>query len=105
VYDKLHFFNSHGLLVALPLSALDVNISRLPQNYTKTPKTIGEHLLKLRIDLKLTKKAIAERIGVTPPTYGQWENEVYELLYVTRKKIEAAINKTKFKNTSPDGAR
>jgi transcriptional regulator with XRE-family HTH domain len=59
----------------LPFSTLDATVSRLPKNYTKTPKTIGEHLLKLRVDLKLTQKAVAEKIGVSQSTVGQWEKD------------------------------
>ena len=36
--------------------------------------TIGEHLLKRRIDLKLTKADVAKQIGVSPSTIADWEN-------------------------------
>lgn len=60
----------------MPFSVVDATVSRLPKNYTSNPKTIGQHLLKLRIDLKLTQGAAAKRIGVSQTTIGQWERDL-----------------------------
>jgi transcriptional regulator with XRE-family HTH domain len=59
----------------LPFSTLDKSISRLPKQYKQTPETIGQHLLKVRIDRNLTKKAVAAQIGVSSSTIGTWEQD------------------------------
>lgn len=38
------------------------------------PKTIGQHVKKRRLELKLTQKEASARIGVTPATALNWEN-------------------------------
>jgi len=58
----------------LPFSDHKKTISTKPKGYTEQPKTIGEHLLKKRIDLKLTKVAIAKMIGVKPGRIQDWES-------------------------------
>ncbi len=59
----------------MPFSTLDNSISRLPKGYKQTPQTIGEHLLKVRIDRNLSKKVVADQIGVSPSTIAAWEQE------------------------------
>jgi transcriptional regulator with XRE-family HTH domain len=60
----------------LPFSTLDKTLSRLPKGYPNQPKTIGEHLLKRRIDLKLTKVAVAKHIKVSACMIAVWEKGV-----------------------------
>ena len=67
-------FSSPGLFFALPFSTLDKTHSRRAKAYPKEPITIGEHLLKRRIDLKLTKVAVAKQIGVSPSMIACWED-------------------------------
>ena len=62
-----------GAIFALPFSQLNVSVSRLPKGYTRKPNSIAEHLMKLRFDLKLTQKAVAEQIGVTQAMVCNWE--------------------------------
>lgn len=38
-----------------------------------TLQTIGNHLLKRRVDLRLTRKAAAEQMGLHPTTLKNWE--------------------------------
>lgn len=38
------------------------------------PQTIGQHIKKKRLELELTQKGAAARIGVTPATVFNWEN-------------------------------
>jgi len=58
----------------LPFSTHAANIKRRSkQPYPANPTTIGEHLLKVRIDRELTKVAVANEIGVTSSTIGLWE--------------------------------
>ena len=44
-----------------------------PKTYTKHPKTIGEHILKRRIELELRQKDVGKLIGVGNFTIMNWE--------------------------------
>lgn len=46
----------------------------LPKKYPKELKSIGDHLLKRRFDLKLSQPQVAKIIGVTTDTITFWEN-------------------------------
>lgn len=59
----------------MPFSTLDKTIPRLPNNYPSKPKTIGEYLLKVRIDSNLSKKALVKQIGVSSASVVWWEQE------------------------------
>ena len=41
--------------------------------YPSSLKTIGDHIRKRRLDLKLTQKQVAERLGVDEATIWNWE--------------------------------
>lgn len=43
------------------------------KGYTETPRTIGEHVRKIRIDKGLTQSAVAKAIGVCEQTVNNWE--------------------------------
>lgn len=45
-----------------------------PKGYPTEPKTLGEHLLKRRLDLGLLQREAASQIGVTEATIWNWEN-------------------------------
>ena len=61
----------------------------LPPGYPKSLKTIGDHIRKRRLDLKLTQKEVAERIGVDKTTIQFWEkNRVKPSLAQIPKIIE-----------------
>ena len=54
----------------------DVTLSAkkpLSEAYPKTIRTIGDHLRKRRLDLKLYQKDVAKLIGVTTDTITNWE--------------------------------
>jgi transcriptional regulator with XRE-family HTH domain len=42
-------------------------------NYPKELKTLGNHLRKKRLDLKLLQKEVAKKLGTTPCTVRNWE--------------------------------
>jgi len=46
----------------------------LSSSYPKKLKTLGDHLRKKRLDLKLLQKEVAKRIGVNETTIWNWEN-------------------------------
>ena len=50
-------------------------IKRLPsKKYPTNPQTIGDHLLKRRLDLHLLQKDVAQQLGVTTDCITLWEN-------------------------------
>jgi transcriptional regulator with XRE-family HTH domain len=71
---SLSFCDITELIVALPFCHLSLKASKpsLPQ-YPKEFKTIGDHLRKKRLDLKLTQKEVAKQIGVDETTILNWE--------------------------------
>ncbi|MEE9214079.1 MAG: helix-turn-helix transcriptional regulator [Thermodesulfobacteriota bacterium] len=48
----------------------------LPSAYPQTPKTIGDHLRKRRLDLNLLQKDIAQKLDVCEPSIYNWENNL-----------------------------
>ncbi len=50
----------------------------MPQSasYPKSLRTIGDHLRKRRLDLKLLQKAVAKILEVDPMTVCNWENNL-----------------------------
>ena len=46
----------------------------LPQGYPRKLKTLGDHIRKKRLDLGLTQKEAAKKIGVDSGTLRYWEN-------------------------------
>ncbi len=59
----------------MPFYCLTVSFSKpTPKKYPKDPKTIGEHILKRRMDLGLLQSAIEQRMGVCCDTICNWEN-------------------------------
>lgn len=47
----------------------------LDPQYPTHPRTLGEHLLKRRLDLGLTRKDLGQRIGCNPWTVLNWERD------------------------------
>jgi transcriptional regulator with XRE-family HTH domain len=47
----------------------------LPSQTIENPQTIGEHLRKRRLELKITQKSVANIIGVSEDSITYWENE------------------------------
>ena len=60
----------------------------LPKGYPSSPQTIGEHIRKRRLDLRLKQKDVAEIIGVTESTIWNWEHGVEPELRHIPKIIE-----------------
>lgn len=46
----------------------------MPISYPKNPKTVGEHLKKKRMDLKLLQSDLAKILGVCTDCVTYWEN-------------------------------
>jgi len=68
-----------GQILRVALHFYDVTLTaKMPQNkaYPKTLKTLGDHLRKRRLDLKLFQKDVARAIGVDTLTVCNWENNL-----------------------------
>ena len=60
---------------ALPFCKVTLKAQKpLPSSYPKKLKTLGDHLRKKRLDLKLLQRDVAKRIGVEEATIWNWEN-------------------------------
>ena len=64
-------------------------MKRLPKEYPKNPVTIGEHLKKRRLDLKMKQPEVAKIIGVCSNVISRWETNREK---PTRKHIQAIEN-------------
>ncbi|MCL4511355.1 MAG: helix-turn-helix domain-containing protein [Bacteroidetes bacterium] len=61
-------------MVALPFCHFEKTTKKaLPKGYPKDLKTIGDHVRKRRLDLKLTQKEVAAILGVDECTVWNWE--------------------------------
>ncbi len=64
-------------MVALPFCHITLKTQKpLPSAYPQTPKTIGDHLRKRRLDLNLLQKDIAQKLDVCEPSIYNWENNL-----------------------------
>jgi transcriptional regulator with XRE-family HTH domain len=62
------------LTPALPFCQFALKAQRPPQaGYPVRPASLGEHIKKRRLDLGLTQKEVARRVGVNPSTVLLWE--------------------------------
>lgn len=60
---------------ALPFCKITLKAQKpAPDAYPKKLKTLGDHLRKKRLDLKLLQKEVAQKIGVEESTIWNWEN-------------------------------
>ena len=76
---------------ALPFGSLIDLTAKKPKSskYPKTLLTIGDHIRKRRLDLKLFQAEVARLIGVTESTVTNWEkNQTEPMLWVMPKVIE-----------------
>jgi transcriptional regulator with XRE-family HTH domain len=62
-------------MVALPFSTLEKTLSRgYGAKYPSNPKTIGEHIRKVRIERNMEQKDVARILNVAEDTITGWEN-------------------------------
>ena len=60
---------------ALPFCKVTLKAKKpISASYPKTLKTLGDHLRKRRLDLKLLQKDVAQKIGVDKASINNWEN-------------------------------
>ena len=68
-------------MVALPFCHVEIKAKRpLSKAYPREPVTIGDHIRKRRLDLKMTQKQLAEELGVSEGTVWNWERNRTEPL-------------------------
>ena len=58
---------------ALLICGLRLRGRKLPSDYPREPRTLGEHLKKRRLDLGLTQKDVARQLEAHPASYRNWE--------------------------------
>src|SRR6266516_3133632 len=71
---------------ALSLSSVRINVRRIPypshwrtnQTAAEIPRTIGEHIKKRRLQLRLLQGEAAEQLGVSTVSISNWERGVCE---------------------------
>lgn len=70
--DRLNY---HRGIPALPFCKVTLKAQKpVPPNYPKTLKTLGDHLRKKRLDLKLLQEEVAQKLGVDKDSLCNWEN-------------------------------
>jgi transcriptional regulator with XRE-family HTH domain len=60
----------------LPFTSLRLTKARtpsLPRGYPQNPRSVGEHLRKVRLDRGLPQRTVAEALGVRVETVRMWE--------------------------------
>lgn len=62
----------------LPFCSVTLKEKWHPAGYPAEPRTLGEHLKKRRLDLRLTQAQSARRIGTTRDRFRQWEGGEFE---------------------------
>jgi transcriptional regulator with XRE-family HTH domain len=67
--------NTRRGIPALPFCHVSLKGQKpLPRAYPRELKTLGDHLKKKRLDLKLLQKEVASILGVKEATIWNWEN-------------------------------
>ena len=82
--------NPEGVLVY----TLEVELNLLDFNpkYPKNPKTLGEQIRKKRMDLGLTMRELAEKLGVTETTVYNWEVRNIKPYRRIEEKLRTILN-------------
>jgi excisionase family DNA binding protein len=82
--------NSEGTL----FYTLEIEINLLDFNpkYPKNPKTFGERIRKKRMDMRLTMREVAERLGVSETTVYNWEIRNVTPYRKTGEKLKAVLD-------------
>ena len=81
--------NSEGRLIYT--FEIEINLLDFNPKYPKTPKNFGEVIRKKRMDLGLTMREIAERLGVSETTVYNWEIRNRKPYRRTEEKLRAIL--------------
>ncbi len=70
----------------------EVNLLEFNPKYPKHPENFGERIRKKRMDLGLTMKEIARRLGVSETTVYNWEIKNIRPYRRTGEKLKAILD-------------
>lgn len=70
---------------------LTINLNDYNPKYPKNPKTFGERIRKKRMDLHLTMKELAQKLGVSETTIYNWEIKGGKPCRTTEEKLLAIL--------------
>jgi len=76
---------------------LEIVVNRLDFNpkYPKNPKNFGEMIRKKRMDMRLTMRDIAEKVGVSETTVYNWEIRNRKPYRRTEEKLKTILSLNK----------
>ncbi|MBU0477043.1 helix-turn-helix domain-containing protein [bacterium] len=70
---------------------LKINLNDYNPKYPKNPKNFGERIRKKRMDLHLTMKDVAQKLGVSETTIYNWEIKGRKPYRRTEEKLRAIL--------------
>ena len=59
----------------MPFCTLRIVAPRRPRGYPQNPKSVGERIRKIRMDLGLSQKALGRALGVSELSVSMWERD------------------------------
>jgi DNA-binding transcriptional regulator YiaG len=74
---------------------IEVNLLDFNPKYPKNPKNFGEMIRKRRLEMRLTMKDIAEKLGVSETTVYNWEIRNRKPYRRTEEKLRAIFDLNK----------
>ena len=75
----------------LPISELNISVKIRNKAYPKQLVTIGDHIRKRRLDLKLFQRELAEMVGTHSTEISAWENNKVIIPKRCQEKIIAFL--------------
>jgi DNA-binding transcriptional regulator YiaG len=70
---------------------IEINLLDFNPKYPKNPKNFGEQIRKKRMDMRLTMREIAKRLGVSETTVYNWEIRNRKPYRRTEEKLRAIL--------------
>jgi DNA-binding transcriptional regulator YiaG len=74
-----------------------IDLNDFNPKYPKNPKTFGERIRKKRMDLHLTMKDVAQKLGVSETTVYNWEIKNRKPYRRTEEKLKTLLGLKKKK--------
>ncbi len=71
---------------------IEINLLDFNPKYPKNPKNFGERIRKKRMDMRLTMREIAERLGVSETTMYNWEIRNKKPYRRTEEKLRTVLD-------------
>jgi len=71
---------------------IEINLLDFNPKYPKHPKNFGEMIRKKRMDMRLTMREIAEKLGVSETTVYNWEIRNKKPYRRTEEKLRAILD-------------